>query len=116
MVSLAKFAPIGSVVRIQESKFVIVGHRMAREDDKVGVCYVLVPYPLGFMKADSLTLTPASKVDEVLCAGFTNSEGLEYLSELESAGKAIEGIDYHDYADAVLCVGNYVNEAGDRGE
>lgn len=110
VVWLAELASIGSVVRIHESKFVVIGHRMARDELNIGMCYILVPYPLGFVDASSLSLTPIGRVDTVLAQGYCPDAGMEYLDELSKLVEESEGIRYDDYADAVLSFKNYLKE------
>lgn len=105
-------APIGSIVRVRDVLLVVAGHRLARDDQHMGLCYLLVPYPLGFISAQSLSITPASKIDEVLFTGLNTNEGQEYLGALSSALESIKGVGYHDYADAVLAFNNYLKEEG----
>ena len=102
--------PIGSVVRVQDVLLVVVGHRLARDEDAIGLCYELVPYPLGFVNARSLSLMPASRVDDVVLEGLRTQQGDEYLADLRAALEAAEGVGYHEYADAVLAFQGYMNE------
>ena len=107
---MANLAPIGSIVRVKDVLLVVVGHRMARDEQAIGLCYVLVPYPLGFVSAANLSLMPVRLVDEVVCAGYVTDEGTKYLEELSDVAESAEGVGYHDYADAVLAFDNYLKE------
>ena len=112
----AEFAPIGSVVRIKDVRLVVIGHRMARDGESIGMCYLLVPYPLGFVDASSLSLTPASKIDEVVSRGYETDEGNEYLTGLQGMAESAKGVGYDDFADAVLSFNNYLKEKGGQDE
>ena len=105
-------APIGSIVRVRDVLLVVAGHRLARDDQEIGMCYLLVPYPLGFVSAQSLTITPVRKIDEVVFTGLNTDEGAEYLAGLQESTASAKGIGYHEYADAVLAFNNYLKEEG----
>lgn len=109
---MPKLAPIGSIVRVQDVLLVVVGHRMARDENNVGMCYMLVPYPLGFVTVSSLSLTPVSKIDEVVEEGLHTSEGDEYLASMEELMAQAEGLDYDAYADAVLAFKLFLKKEG----
>ncbi len=113
---LDKLAPIGSIVRVQDVLLVVVGHRMARDEQEIGLCYLLVPYPLGFVRAQNLSITPVRKVDEVVFTGLCTEEGMNYLAGLSEAAESAKGVGYHDYADAVLAFNNYLKEEGAANE
>lgn len=66
----------------------------------VGAGYVLVPYPLGFVDADSLTVVPASAVDEVVVAGFADQATTSYLAQFEALAQASAGIPYSEYVES----------------
>ena len=90
----------------------VVGHRLARDDQQIGLCYLLVPYPLGYINPQSLSITPAGKIDEVVFTGLTTNEGRDYLEALSSTLESAKGVAYHDYADAVLAFNSYLKDEG----
>lgn len=90
---------------------------MARDGSHISPGYLLVPYPLGFIAASSLTLTPASHIDEVVSVGFVSPEGEDYLREFGAIADESDGMAYDEYADAVQAFRNYLREeAGSHAE
>lgn len=82
---------------IDARRFVVVGHRLTRDGELVGAGYVLVPYPLGFVDAQSLSVVPASAVDEVAQAGFSDAQTASYLAEFSALAQASADIPYDEY-------------------
>lgn len=115
MVSLDKLQPIGSVLAVGERKFVVVGHRMTRDGDRVAAGYMVVPYPLGFVDADSLAVIPARAADALVAAGFANEAGTVYLERFEALAQASDGIAYEEYAESMRLLGDFVREGGQHG-
>ena len=109
---MANIFAIGSVIRVENQRFVVVGHRMTRDDQLVGLGYLVVPYPLGFVEMDNLTVIPASRVDALVCAGLDNKEGQDYLAELDAVVQQSAGMGYDDYADAVLLLKGLAENGG----
>ena len=112
VVSLDKLQPIGSVLVVGERRYVVVGHRMTRDGDHVGAGYLLVPYPLGFVDADSLQLVPASKTGAVLHAGLCNETGSAYLGAFEALATANEALSYEEYQSSVRLLHDFAAQEG----
>lgn len=112
MIWLANLEPIGSVVSIDDRRFVVIGHRMTRDGDDVGAGYVLVPYPLGFANADSLFVVPASRVGEVVAKGFSNDDGVAHVAQLEELAQAMGDITYAEYASGVQLLHEFAEGGG----
>ena len=49
-------------------RYVVVGHRLVCDGDGVATSYLTVPYPLGFVGAESLQVLPASAVEAVVAS------------------------------------------------
>lgn len=81
---MASLQAIGSVVTIGERRYVVAGHRLVRDGEGMGPGYVLVPYPLGFVGAESLALVAASQVGEVVHEGLATDDGTAYLEQFEA--------------------------------
>lgn len=112
MIWLANLEPIGSVVSIDDRRFVVIGHRMTREGEGVGAGYVLVPYPLGFVDANSLFEVPASRVGEVVAKGLSNDDGVAHVAQLEELAQAMGDITYAEYASGVQLLHDFAQEGG----
>ena len=103
------------MLAVGERRFVVVGHRLTRDGEAMGAGYVLVPYPLGFVDAESLTVVPASAVDEVVCAGFADASTASYLSDFEALAQASAGIPYSEYAASVRLLRDFAREEAHHG-
>ena len=112
MIWLADLVPIGSVVLIDERRFVVMGHRMTRDGEGVAAGYVLVPYPLGFADTSSLAVVPASRVDEVVAEGFSNEAGTAHLEELDGLAHALAEIPYSEYESGVQLLREFAEKGG----
>lgn len=109
---MARLASIGSVVRVGDRRYVVAGHRMTRSGFDVGMGYVLVPYPLGFTDANSISLVPVDAVHQIVTEGFANKAGIAHLAQLEELAQASEGISYEDYEASVRLLHYFAQEGG----
>lgn len=112
MIWLASLCPIGSVVQVGARRLVVVGHRFVPDGDTVGVGYLLVPYPLGFVGTESLSVVPASRVTEVASEGLANEDGAAYLEELGELAQASTGIAQEEFEQATALLGALAAEKG----
>lgn len=76
---------VGSVIDIKGGKFVVCGYRPFDDGGKVGMGYLLVPYPLGFMNLDSFSLVSSETDYPVVHEGFRNEDNEKYDRLLEQA-------------------------------
>lgn len=83
---------------------------MTREDDAVGLGYVVVPYPLGFVSADSISLVLADRVGEVVADGLTDEAGAAHLTQLEELVRANAGIPYEEYEASARLLRDFARE------
>lgn len=108
---------IGTVVELGKRRFVVVGHRMVRDGVGVGVGYVLVPYPLGFVDVESLSVVPASLVGvgDVVAEGFANEAGERLLAELAELARVSAGIPYEEFTQGATLLAGLAREGGSDG-
>ena len=83
---------------------------MCRDGAQVGMGYVVVPYPLGFVGINSLSVVPARAVGRVAADGLMTDVGRAHLGELEKLARESEGISYNEYADNVLLLQGMAKE------
>lgn len=107
---MAELQPLGTVVQIGERRYVVAGHRMTRDGEGMGIGYVVVPYPLGFVSADSLVLVPASQVSEIVAAGYANEVSDAYLARYDELAAESAEIPYEAYAHNVSLLQGLANE------
>ena len=112
---MAKLHAIGSVVAIDGRRFVVIGQRLTRDGENVGAGYVLVPYPLGFVDADSLAVVPASRVSEIVAEGFESDTGADHLAQFEEFADALADTPYSEYASSVQLLQDFAREGGING-
>lgn len=105
-----KLQPLGSVLAIGEHRYVVIGHRIVRDGDQAGPGYVVVPYPLGFVDADSLATVPASAVDEVVSAGLANEASDAYLESFDALAQESAGIAYDEYLSSERLLADFARE------
>ena len=110
MISLDKLQPLGSVLAIGEHRYVVIGHRIVRDGERVGPGYVVVPYPLGFVDADSLATVPASAVDEVVSAGLASEASDTYLESFGALVQESAGISYDEYQASERLLADFARE------
>lgn len=97
---------VGSLVEADGAIRMVCGYRLIDDAGKVGVGYILVPYPLGFIDRASITMTPASRVGQVFFEGSRSEEALTFIQPLEEIANAdeessnLEG--YYQYINSVL--------------
>ena len=112
---MSSLQPLGSVLAIGARRFVVVGHRMTPDGATTGAGYVLVPYPLGFVTTESLTVVPASVVDEVVSTGFSNDATATYLAEFEALARANAAVPFSEYAESVRLLQDFAREEAHHG-
>lgn len=74
---------VGSVIAIQDNKFIVCGYRPVDMGDSVSMGYLLVPYPLGFVGMDSFSLVSADTDFPIVHEGYRNEDATAYDSLLE---------------------------------
>lgn len=76
---------VGSILAIQDDKFMVCGYRPIEQDGMVGMGYLLLPYPLGFMDIESFSLVSADADYPVVHEGFRNVDAEGFDAMLEKA-------------------------------
>ena len=95
---------VGSAVIIGSNTFIVCGYRPIEQDGHVDMGYLLVPYPLGYVNIDSLSLVTADNDYPVAHTGFRNNDAQAYdclLEQVRDLGRNVT-------AEAVVAI---VNEA-----
>lgn len=115
MISLAELVGIGGVVSIGERRFVVVGHRIAPDGETMGPGYLVVPYPLGFVDAESLSLVPASAVDAVAHSSYADAQGDAYLAEFRRLAEVTTGIPVAEYEASERLLADFAREEASHG-
>ena len=92
-----KIVPIGSVVRIAGRQFIVTGYQPIEDHSAVALAYVLLPYPMGFIRRDNFLLCPARSVEEVVSAGYMDERGERYLKNLEAFAESGKEADYEEF-------------------
>lgn len=87
---------------------------MTQDGEGTGIGYVVVPYPLGFVSADSLALVPASQVTEAIAAGYANEAGDAYLARYDELAGESADIPYEAYAHNVTLLQGLASEGFDQ--
>ncbi len=76
-----------------------------REDGSVGFGYVLVPYPLGFVNVDSLSLVDVEQEYPVVHEGYCNEAAEQAVQLIQSAhesGKTLTMAQFQAIQDEVV--------------
>lgn len=100
---------------IDGKRYVVIGHRMTRDGEKVAAGYVLVPYPFGFADAQSLAVVPVGRVDELVAEGFKNDAASEHLAQFEGFAETLADTPYSEYASGVQLLQDFAKEGGLNG-
>ena len=103
------------MLSIGERRYVVVGHRMTRDGELVGPGYVVVPYPLGFVDADSLQVVPASEVGAVVGEGYVSDASDAYLSDFSALAEANSAIAYDEYVASARLLRDFAREEAQKG-
>lgn len=65
--------PIGTVIEYQNGKSLIAGYSFREISEKLELCYVVLPHPLGFIRNDRLGLINADDV-QIVSLGYKGPE------------------------------------------
>ena len=77
---------IGSVVRFEDSIFLVVGMRHFKEGNTCVLKYIIVPYPAGFLDFNSLLVVEASSVKVIREGRQTaiSDKFIDYIMKMDS--------------------------------
>lgn len=113
---MAELHAIGTVVALGGRRYVVVGHRMAPDGERMGIGYVLVPYPLGFVDAESLSVVPASRVEDVVAEGYDAEPGERHLEGLAELAQATSDVPASEYAESLRLLHDFAQEGDAHAE
>lgn len=82
----------------------------------MAVGYVLVPYPLGFVGPESLSVVPASLVGQAVAEGYVADAGGRHLADLAELARATAGVPADEYAESLRLLRDFAQEGGTHGE
>lgn len=84
---------LGSLIGAEGGAQMISGYRLIDDGGVVGVGYICVPYPLGFMDDDSIILVRATDVTQVYFEGHEDPSAQMLAKSLEELAAAKEDAD-----------------------
>ncbi|MBQ4528365.1 MAG: DUF4176 domain-containing protein [Clostridia bacterium] len=90
------YLPVGSVIRVDDTKLIILGNTTAPEDGKLTDFYLVAKYPLGYMGSKSVS---AIKVDDdykVEFEGYSFAEADKYLAAKRKFNNSLKTISVED--------------------
>lgn len=95
-----KTLPLGTVIRINDAKAIIVGYDFDESDNKLSREYVVLPYPKGYSNPNDLKIVSGDDF-EVIQRGYENEyshaaalyiDGIEHFSEQMTADELMQAI------------------------
>lgn len=89
---------VGAIVEINEAKFMITGYRLVETDGMVGLAYLIVPYPLGYVGVDSVSLISADADYRVVAPEFISEESQTFNEMLVRAWDEGKKTSFEAYA------------------
>ncbi len=107
---------VGTIIEINEAKFMIAGYRLVDNDDMVGLAYLVVPYPLGYVGIDSVSLISAGVGYRVVAAGFSTNESQAFNEMLAKAWDEGKETPFDMYARTMRERYSEVEEEGEEDE
>lgn len=81
---------VGSLVEADGVIRMVCGYRLIDDNGTIGVGYILVPYPFGFIDESSISMLPASRIGQVFSEGSRDEEALAFVQPLEEIANAAE--------------------------
>lgn len=109
---MAELHAIGTVVSVDERRYVVVGHRLVPDGAGMAAGYVLVPYPLGFVDADSLSVVAVRRVDKVVAEGFETAAGDAHLASVAALAQESAGLTAAEYEQGAQLLRAFAREGG----
>ena len=87
-----KFLPLGSVVLLKDANrpLVIIGYTVVEEGNNRVWDYLGCAYPVGVIGNDKNLLFQKQQIEKVLFIGFSNEEGKQFLTELDTTIEEIK--------------------------
>jgi hypothetical protein len=88
---------IGTVVERNGKRLMVAGYNLVDEDGHVGLAYLLVPCPLGFVQPDSFVLLSATDYGHVSNEGYKNKDVMAFCSSLDELRLNGASIPFEEY-------------------
>jgi len=111
-----KILPIGSVVKVDEAKYVIAGYHRGEKDNHFKYVYIGANFPNGFENQNSLKLFGFDEVQEVLSEGYLSESGKTYTERLERASENAKEITLDELKAFFTVYQKYVKDKKNKGE
>jgi len=84
--NITEALPVGTVVKLKEveKRVIIMGVlQQTREGDEIKVFdYIGVPYPEGYLNAQSTVLFQQTDIETVFCIGYSDIERQTFIAEM----------------------------------
>ncbi|MBQ9058014.1 MAG: DUF4176 domain-containing protein [Atopobiaceae bacterium] len=101
-----KILTLGSLIGAEGGACMVSGYRLIDDERYIGVGYICVPYPMGFIEEESFMLIRARDVTKVYFEGFDDAAAqalAESLGELVNAKEDASNLaHYHQYLSELL--------------
>lgn len=81
---MAQTLAVGTVVEFGGRRLMVVGYNMVEDEGHVGLAYLVVPCPLGYVSPDSMLVVRARELEAGLAdPGYAGEDALPYLQALD---------------------------------
>ena len=81
--------PVGSIIKFKSAVCLIVGYLTEGKKKGEKVSYILLPYPSGYVDADSFAQIPCDEV-ELISEGYKNELSDAYIEYIKTFNIALE--------------------------
>ena len=92
---------VGTLLEVGESMHMVVGYRMIEENGHPSLAYLTVPYPLGYMSVNDISLMHDSGEHRVVYEGYSTEEQQRFVHMLVDARDEGEKTDMQAYVSAM---------------
>lgn len=107
---------VGTLLVCGDQPFMVCGYRFIEQDERLLPCYVMVPYPLGYINENSLSLVDATINRKVIATGLNNDAQTRFNNALEEVCLAKNGMTLDEYLNTLDAVRSALLEGGDDDE
>jgi hypothetical protein len=88
-----KIYPIGTVFQLEEQEYMIAGYQQEEVDDRYLGCYLMIPYPIGFVGEKEIISWPMVLTDNILWEGYAGDQkGKDFLQEQNVLNKSLSKV------------------------
>lgn len=95
--------PIGSVIKVENTKVMIIGIHLYAREDKMVLDYSVVPYPLGCMSENSVGLLSTRTKLELVSKGYENEITKRILQRYQNIDDMIDEISLEEFEEE-MCI------------